>query len=97
MVYVLCKQIARGFVWLHLCREPSRLTLELAKHNVERFYPVVGVSERMPELIALLEYLLPAFFRGATKLYQEISQQLLFSSGRTLDKTCNKSWSPYGY
>ena len=54
------------------------MTLELAKHNVERFYPVVGVSERMPELIALLEYLLPAFFRGATKLYQEISRQLLF-------------------
>lgn len=47
-------------------REPgNRWALEEAKHNLLNKYLLVGVTEQLPEFIAVLESALPTFFKGA--------------------------------
>jgi len=48
--------------------------LEQAKKNLLDHYLVVGVTEEMHDLFALLEVVLPRFFNGSTKLYEEGSK-----------------------
>ena len=43
--------------------------LQQAKHNLINNYFVVGVTEQIPEYIAVLEASLPRFFKDATKHY----------------------------
>ena len=55
---------------LFLCRVPgSRWALEQAKHNLLNKYLVVGVTEELGDFIAMLEVILPRFFKGASDLY----------------------------
>lgn len=52
------------------CRVPgSRWALEQAKHNLLTKYLVVGITEELGDFIAMLEVILPRFFRGASDLY----------------------------
>ena len=51
--------------------------LELAKRNVERYYSVVGVVEKMSESLQVLENYVPAYFRYARKIYKEIMKEEL--------------------
>ena len=47
------------------CREfNSARALQQAKSNVEHFYAVVGVLEELDKTYAVMEQLLPTFFRG---------------------------------
>lgn len=49
----------------------SEWALEQAKHNLATKYFLVGVTEEMEDFVALMEYSLPRFFKGALKLYNE--------------------------
>jgi dermatan/chondrotin sulfate uronyl 2-O-sulfotransferase UST len=44
-------------------------SLERAKANVERYFPVVGILEELNATLAILENRLPYFFRGLQKIY----------------------------
>uniref|UniRef100_A0A914EJM7 Uncharacterized protein n=1 Tax=Acrobeloides nanus TaxID=290746 RepID=A0A914EJM7_9BILA len=44
----------------------NRLALETAKRNIVERYVLVGLTERMQDLISLLERILPDFFNGAS-------------------------------
>ncbi|CAJ0610233.1 unnamed protein product [Cylicocyclus nassatus] len=52
----------------------SKLALEQAKRNLIEKYLLVGVSERMRDFIAMLERLLPRFFRGALDHFDGLSE-----------------------
>ena len=57
------------FMFCH-CRVPgSRWALEQAKHNLLNKYLVVGITEDLGDFIAMLEVILPRFFKGASDLY----------------------------
>ncbi|TRY77290.1 hypothetical protein TCAL_00102 [Tigriopus californicus] len=57
-----------GHDWM--CTEfNSKDALERAKANVDQFYSVVGVVERMNDTLTVLEHELPMVFSGAKKLY----------------------------
>ena len=43
--------------------------MQLAKQNVERHYPVVGILEKMNETLTVLEHYWPKYFKGATEAY----------------------------
>ena len=45
-------------------------SLRRAKQNVEKYYPVVGVTEYMNMTLEVLEDRLPAFFPHATQNYE---------------------------
>jgi len=47
----------------------DRRALRQAKRNVEQSFPVVGVLEELNTSLAILEYELPSFFKGASHLY----------------------------
>ena len=46
------------------------MSLERAKHNIEKYYTVVGTLEHLPKFLQLLEHLLPQFFKGVHTMYQ---------------------------
>ena len=53
-----------------ICRKFNNpQALQLAKENVQKFYPVVGVMELMNETLAVLEKKLPHFFANASQRY----------------------------
>ena len=53
-----------------ICREPgSAWALKKAKENLVNKYLVVGVTERLTEFVAVMEVILPRFFKGATKRF----------------------------
>ena len=56
--------------------------LELAKRNVERYYSVVGVVEKMSESLQVLENYVPAYFQYARKIYKEIMNEELVNLNR---------------
>ena len=49
--------------------------LERAKLNVEKYYAVVGVLERMQESLEVLENFVPAYFKDARKVYKEMMNE----------------------
>ncbi|KAL4219659.1 Heparan sulfate 2-O-sulfotransferase 1 [Mactra antiquata] len=52
------------------CRQPgSRWALEQAKFNLVNNYLLVGVTEELGDFIAMMEVILPRFFKGAMDLY----------------------------
>ena len=53
-----------------MCREPGNAwALQKAKDNLVNNYLVVGVTERLTEFVAVMEVVLPRFFKGATKRF----------------------------
>ena len=50
----------------------SLKALALAKRNVEKYYAVVGVLEKMQESLEVLENYVPAFFKNAHNMYQKM-------------------------
>ncbi|XP_074028425.1 uronyl 2-sulfotransferase homolog pip isoform X2 [Leptinotarsa decemlineata] len=48
----------------------STWALQIAKNNVVRYFPVVGVLEEMNATLKILENKIPYFFKGATKVYE---------------------------
>lgn len=44
----------------------------MAKFNIERYYSVVGVLERMDQTLAVLENYVPKFFSGVTQIYNQL-------------------------
>lgn len=44
---------------------------EMAKANVERYYPVVGILEELNVTLAVLEKKLPYFFKGIQDMYHK--------------------------
>uniref|UniRef100_A0A914YBM0 Sulfotransferase n=1 Tax=Panagrolaimus superbus TaxID=310955 RepID=A0A914YBM0_9BILA len=56
------------------CSEPgNEMALKQAKWNLVNRYLVVGLNERMEDLIAVLEKLLPNFFKGAFGHFKSLS------------------------
>ena len=52
-----------------MCRQfDSPEALLMAKYNVEKYYPVVGVLEKFNETLAVLENKMPRYFRGASNV-----------------------------
>ena len=49
-----------------ICVQPSRKALQLAMHNVNKFYGVVALNEDMLNGLALLEQTTPKLFKGLT-------------------------------
>ena len=49
----------------------SKLALDRAKANIDRWFPVVAVLERMTQSLRVLEYFLPKFFSGASRVYSQ--------------------------
>ena len=49
----------------------SKLALDRAKANINRWFPVVAVLERMTQSLRVLEYFLPKFFSGASRVYSQ--------------------------
>lgn len=47
------------------CLEPTEKSLNQAKQNVIKYYPVVGYLEKMTEYLELCEVIWPQFFKGA--------------------------------
>ena len=55
------------------------MALKQAKWNLVNHYLVVGLNERMEDLIAVLEKLLPNFFKGAFDHFKALSGKILTS------------------
>lgn len=49
------------------------IAMKRAMSNVEKFYPVVGVTEKMNMTLAVLEKVMPEYFEGATQAYYKSS------------------------
>ena len=47
----------------------NRNALKKAISNIERFYPVIGITEKINVTLKVLEYELPEFFDGAMDVY----------------------------
>ena len=52
----------------------SRVALQIAKHNVDHNFAVVGLLEHLNETMAVLEDKLPQFFSGAKNYYTTLSK-----------------------
>ena len=62
-----------GYIFLFSCISTLYLMLfllTLAKHNVERYYAVVGVLEKWKETMEVLEAYVPAYYKGAKEVYK---------------------------
>uniref|UniRef100_A0A0N5BXM8 Uncharacterized protein n=1 Tax=Strongyloides papillosus TaxID=174720 RepID=A0A0N5BXM8_STREA len=57
----------------YFCSEPgNQFALEVAKKNFINHYLVVGTTDKLEQLIKLLEYLIPKFFKGAFKHFKKL-------------------------
>jgi dermatan/chondrotin sulfate uronyl 2-O-sulfotransferase UST len=53
-----------------ICREfNSEVALQIAKNNVEKYYPVVGIVEDTNMTLSVLESVMPEYFEGAKLMY----------------------------
>ena len=65
-----CHLINNSGLFFSLPRQPgSRWALEQAKFNLVHNYLLVGVTEELGDFIAMLEVMLPNFFKGAMDIY----------------------------
>ena len=56
-----------------MLREPgNEEALVQAKRNLVEHYALVGLTERLPDFIALLEHTFPRFFKGALDYYSSL-------------------------
>ena len=67
---------------LHFCghdevcrRFNSSEALKRAKANVEKSYPVVGITENMTMTLTVAEFVMPQYFKGARKYAQKLRPQ----------------------
>ena len=59
-----------AFINVQVCFKFNNFeALEKAKSNVEKFYPVVGITEDMSQTIKVLEAKMPEMFAGASNEY----------------------------
>jgi heparan sulfate 2-O-sulfotransferase HS2ST1 len=59
------------------CWQPgSKWALQRAKEHLMSNYLLVGVTEQLPEFIAVLETTVPQFFRGASQLFNEMQKKI---------------------
>lgn len=49
----------------------SKWALNRAKANIDRWFPVVAVLERMTQSLRVLQHFLPKFFSGAPRVYSQ--------------------------
>ena len=54
----------------------SEWALRKAKENVEKWYPVVGVIERLNQTLMVMEKMVPNFFGGIVKNNQRETSQM---------------------
>ena len=62
----------------------SREALQIAKHNVDHNFAVIGLLEYMSETMQVLEHKLPQFFAGANEYYKEISKSSKVQNKNTI-------------
>ena len=55
----------------------SKWALHQAKSNIDKWFPVVAVLERMIDSLRVLEHRLPKFFSGAKQLYEELGGTII--------------------
>ena len=55
-------------------RVPSKLALETAKMNVEKYFPVVGLTSDLSNFFYVLDYKIPNFFRDSYSLYKQLGK-----------------------
>ncbi|XP_014209150.1 heparan sulfate 2-O-sulfotransferase 1-like [Copidosoma floridanum] len=84
--------IYRGSI-AHFCGHDERCSernnvwaLEQAKANVIRWYPIVGVLDRMEETVGRLEKAYPYFFEGASIIYDKLRPKKQYNNGRATMK-----------
>ena len=53
--------------------------LRLAKSNVDKYYSVVGITSELKKFFKILELMLPKFFKGVLKIYQDFEKVLNMS------------------
>ena len=53
----------------------SERALSRALANIDRWYPVVGISEHMELSLSVFERKLPQFFDGAVDLFTEMTEE----------------------
>uniref|UniRef100_A0A915CNW4 Uncharacterized protein n=1 Tax=Ditylenchus dipsaci TaxID=166011 RepID=A0A915CNW4_9BILA len=59
----------------HFCSDVgNEKALQQAKWNLSNRYLVVGLTERLEDMVALLEHLLPSFFDGAIEHFQSLTE-----------------------
>ncbi|CAD5118794.1 DgyrCDS7474 [Dimorphilus gyrociliatus] len=58
-----------------ICKYPSKLALQIAKSNVEKYYVAVGTIEYYDESLQLFEKLLPNYFQGIQKAYKKYKSE----------------------
>ena len=56
-----------------MCTMPSECALTQAKRNAENEFDVIGYLDNYEQFIEVVEYVFPQYFKGALKLYYEIS------------------------
>ncbi|KAK9889597.1 hypothetical protein WA026_006969 [Henosepilachna vigintioctopunctata] len=80
----------------------SGWALEMAKKNVEKFYPVVGILEDLNSTLIALEEHVPYFFKGVRQLYEKklsgiprINLQMDFSTQNILKRILKTEYEFY--
>lgn len=48
---------------------------QLAKHNIENHYSVVGITDHLKSTFSLFKYYLPRFFDKAMQIYKEMENE----------------------
>ena len=48
---------------------------QLAKHNIENHYSVVGITDHLKSTFILFKYYLPRFFDNAMQIYREMENE----------------------
>lgn len=70
------------------CWEPGNSwALEEAKRNLLNHYLVVGVTEELPDFIAILEAVLPTFFQGAVQHFKSSKKAHLRKTNQKIEPT----------
>lgn len=64
--------------------------MRIALENVERFYPVVGITEHMNMTLKVLEKVMPEYFEGATEAYYKSNFVLKGRHKTTYKKTLSE-------
>lgn len=55
-----------------ICRKFNNLqALQIAKANVEKYFPVVGITDNINMTLMVAEQLMPQYFQGAFKMYHQ--------------------------